>query len=60
MNWNCNWNAVIGVSSLITAIATILALAFAGLQIHELREEAKIQHIVDQVKEFEGTRFTAI
>lgn len=55
-----NWNAVSGLASVATAAATVIALVFAGFQLQQFREEAKIQHLVERVNEFEGQRFTAI
>jgi hypothetical protein len=55
-----NWNAVAAISTLVMALATIGVLAFAVVQIHELREEAKIKTLTEQLDKFEGERFTAI
>jgi hypothetical protein len=55
-----NWNAVTAVSTLVMAIATIGVLTFAVVQIQELREEANIKTLTEQVTKFEGDRFTAI
>ena len=51
------WDRVTAISTLLVALGTFLALIFAGLQIHEVREEAKIQHLSDQIKEFDGPTF---
>jgi hypothetical protein len=53
------WDRVTAISTFLVAMGTFLALIFAGFQIHELREEAKIQHLLDQLKQFDGPAFLA-
>jgi hypothetical protein len=55
-----NWSAVSAIAHTVTALATIGAFIFAGVQIYEFREEAKIQNLREQVDKFEGSRFTEI
>lgn len=55
-----NWTAITGISALITAAAAVVALVFAVVQIEEFREEAKIQHLLGEVNDFQSPRFTAI
>lgn len=55
-----NWNAVNGVSSVAVAVVAILALIFTGVQIHAYREETKVQHLMELVREFEAQRFAGI
>jgi hypothetical protein len=55
-----NWSAVSAIAHTIMALATIGALIFAGVQIQDLREEAKIHHLMEQVSTFDGPRYTEI
>jgi hypothetical protein len=66
-----NWNAVTALCTLTLAGAAIVALWFTERQISALRteterqisefhEEAKIQHLNEQIDKFEGPRMTAI
>jgi hypothetical protein len=55
-----NWSAVSAIAHTVMALATIGAFIFAGVQIQDLREEAKIHHLMEQVNTFDGLRYTEI
>jgi hypothetical protein len=55
-----NWSAVSAIAHTVMALATIGAFIFAGVQIQDLREEAKIHHLMEQVNTFDGPRYTEI
>jgi hypothetical protein len=55
-----NWSAVSAIAHTVMALATIGAFIFAWVQIQDLREEAKIHHLMEQVSTFDGPRYTEI
>lgn len=55
-----NWNAITAMATVLVAMTGIVAVVFAVVQIREFREEAKIQHLEDRIKEYDSPRFLAI
>jgi hypothetical protein len=47
-------------SSLVIAISGVVALIIAGLHIHELREEARVLHLTEFVREFDNPPFSSV
>jgi hypothetical protein len=54
------WERVTAISSLTFAIVGIVALAIAGTQIHEMREEAKVQHLTAFVDKWDSPEWNSI
>jgi hypothetical protein len=48
------WEKLTAVSSLIVALTGVRALLFAYFQIRESREQARVQHLVELVQEFDS------
>jgi len=55
-----NWDAITAVSTVLMAITGIVAVVFAVVQIKEFREEARVQHLEDRIREYDSPRFLAI
>jgi hypothetical protein len=54
------WDQITALSTLVLAIITFGAVVFAALQVYELREEARIQHLVEQLRRFDDVPFVAV
>jgi hypothetical protein len=54
------WERITAISSLTFAIVGIVALAVAGIQIHEMREEAKVQHLTALVDKWDSPEWNSI
>ena len=51
--YSVNWDAVTAIATVALVVTGIVALIYAGVQIHDFRKETRIKHLTDLVDQFE-------